>query len=209
MTSSQPSTLFRLSRPLVLASNSPRRKEFLRAMGIECRIVSPPDEAEPAPLEREVPEKYAARAAKAKADAVYDLLGEKDTAVLGADTVVFRDGRMLGKPEDPAAALEFLQALAGGTHHVRTACHLRLGKDQGISFHGEAKVSMGTWPENVLKAYAMSGEGLDKAGAYAVQGLGAFLVESVSGSWSAVVGLPAAETIAVLMENGLIEAVPS
>lgn len=209
MTSTQPFTMFRLTRPFVLASNSPRRREFLRAMGIDCRIVSPPDEAEPEPLEKEMPEKYAARAAKAKADAVYDLLGEKDTAVLGADTVVFRDGRMLGKPGDPAAALEFLRVLADGAHHVRTACHLRLGQDQGISFHGEAKVSMGAWPDNILKAYAMSGEGMDKAGAYAVQGLGAFLVESVSGSWSAVVGLPAAETIAVLLENGLIEAVPS
>ncbi len=205
MTFFSSSPMFRLVRPLVLASHSPRRKEFLRAMGIDCRIVSPPDGAEPAPFEKEVPEKYAARAAKAKADAVYELLGEKDTAVLGADTVVFRDGRMLGKPEDAAAALEFLRALAGGSHYVRTACHLRLGQDQGISFYGEAKVSMGTWPENTLKAYAMSGEGMDKAGAYAVQGLGAFLVESVSGSWSAVVGLPAAETIAVLMEHGLIE----
>lgn len=203
-----PSPLFRLARPLALASNSPRRKDFLRAMGLDCRIVSPPDGAEPDPFEKEVPEKYAARAAKAKADAVYDLLGEKDLAVLGADTVVFRDGRMLGKPGDTAAALEFLRILAGGTHHVRTSCHLRLGQEQGVSFYGEAKVSMGDWPENVLQAYAASGEGLDKAGAYAVQGLGAFLVESVSGSWSAVVGLPAAETIAVLMEHGLIEAVP-
>ena len=68
---------------------------------------------------------------------------------------------------------------------------------------------MGHWPEKVLKAYALSGEGMDKAGAYAVQGLGAFFVESVSGSWSAVVGLPAAETIAVLLEHGLIEVASS
>ena len=200
-------TMFRLVRPLILASNSPRRKEFLRAMGIDCRVVSPPETAEPLPLENEGPEKYAARAAKAKADAVYALLEDKGTAVLGADTVVFREGRMLGKPADIADAQAFLRELSGGAHHVRTACHLRLGKDKGVAFHGEARVTMGAWPENVLKAYAMSGEGLDKAGAYAVQGLGAFLVESVSGSWSAVVGLPAAETVAALMENGLIEAV--
>lgn len=198
--------LFRLLRPLVLASNSPRRKDFLRAMGIECRVVSPPEDAEPLPLPGEVAEKFAARAAKAKADAVFALLGEKDAVVLGADTVVFRDGKMLGKPEDTDAALTFLQALAGGAHTVRTACFLRLGEGGGASFHGEARVSMGTWPEAVLKAYAESGEGLDKAGAYAVQGLGAFLVESVSGSWSSVVGLPAAETVAILLEHGIIEA---
>lgn len=198
--------MFRLVRPLVLASNSPRRREFLRAMGIDCRVVSPPDGAEPLPLPGETAEKFAARAARAKADAVSDLLGEKGVAVLGADTVVFRDGKMLGKPGNEDEALTFLRALVGGEHHVRTSCHLRLGEGARTTFYGEARVSMGNWPEATLLAYARSGEGLDKAGAYAVQGLGAFLVESVSGSWSAVVGLPAAETVAVLMENGLIEA---
>ena len=201
---SEPLKLFRPMGPLVLASLSPRRREFLRAMGIECREICPPEGAEPLPLAGEVPEKFAARAAKAKADAVYALLGEKDTAVLGADTVVFRGGKMLGKPRDAEAAFSFLRELAGGEHYVRTACHLRLGEEKSVSFHGEAKVTMGEWPEAVLRAYAGSGEGLDKAGAYAVQGLGAFLVESVSGSWSSVVGLPAAETIAVLLEHGIV-----
>lgn len=199
--------MFRLVQPLALASNSPRRREFLRAMGIDCRVVCPPEGAEPLPLPGEAPEKFAARAARAKADAVCELLGEKGTAVLGADTVVFRDGKTMGKPRDTDEALAFLRELAGGTHHVRTACYLRLGVEGGVSFHGEARVSMGEWPEEVLRAYAKSGEGLDKAGGYAVQGLGAFLVESVSGSWSSVVGLPAAETVAVLMEKGIIKAV--
>ena len=199
--------MFRLARPLVLASHSPRRKEFLRAMGIDCRVISPPEDAEPLPQAGEAPERFAARAARAKADAVYELLGEKDTAVLGADTVVFRDGKTLGKPDDIVSAQAFLRELSGGEHRVRTACHLRPGTGEGVSFHGEAKVTMGAWPDAVLKAYAATGEGLDKAGAYAVQGLGAFLVESVSGSWSAVVGLPAAETIAVLLEMGIIKAV--
>ncbi len=202
-----PNKIFRLARPLVLASNSPRRREFLKAMGIDCRMVSPPEGAEPLPLEGEIPEKFAARAAKAKADAVYALLGEQDVPVLGADTVVFRAGRMRGKPVDAASALEYLQTLSGGGHTVRTACHLRLGGGKSVAFYGEANVSMGTWPEAVLRAYALSGEGLDKAGAYAMQGLGAFLVESVSGSWSAVIGLPAAETVGVLLENGIIEPV--
>ena len=204
MTMIFPSRMFRVTAPLVLASNSPRRKEFLCQMGIDCRVVGPPDDAEPLPLAGELPEKFVARAAKAKADAVYDLLDEKNVAVLGADTVVFRDGLVLGKPADAAEALVFLRSLAGKDHYVRTACYLRIGPDKGIPFHGEAKVSMGDWPEDVLRAYAKSGEGLDKAGAYAVQGLGAFLVESVAGSWSAVIGLPVAETLGVLLEQKLI-----
>lgn len=200
--------MFRLARPLVLASNSPRRRDFLRAMGIDCTVMRPPEWAEPLPLAGEAPEKFAARAAKAKADAVHAALEDKETAVLGADTVVFRGGRMLGKPSDAASAFAFLRELAGDAHLVRTACHLHLGTGKGISFHGEARVSMGAWPDEVLRAYAATGEGLDKAGAYAVQGLGAFLVESVSGSWSAVVGLPAAETVGTLLEQGIIEVAP-
>ncbi len=200
--------IFRLLRPLVLASHSPRRREFLKAMGIACEVVSPPEWAEPLPLPGEAPEKFAARAAKAKADAVHAALKDRDTAVLGADTVVFRGGRMLDKPTDTDSAFAFLHELAGDAHFVRTACHLCLGNGKGISFYGEARVSMGKWPDEALFAYALTGEGLDKAGAYAVQGLGAFLVESVSGSWSAVVGLPAAETVGVLLENGIIEVAP-
>jgi len=81
---------------------------------------------------------------------------------------------------------------------------LNMGSDKGIPFYGEARVRMGDWPEGVLRGYAESGEGLDKAGAYAVQGLGAFLVERVSGSWSAVIGLPVAETVAKLLEHKVI-----
>jgi MAF protein len=190
--------------PLVLASHSPRRKDFLWQLGIDCRVVGPPETAEPLPRAGEVPGEYAARAAKAKADAVYDVLGEENVAVLGADTVVFCGDRVLGKPADAAEALTFLHALAGKDHNVRTACYLRLGPDRGIPFHGEAVVRMGNWPEDVLRGYAESGEGLDKAGAYAVQGIGAFLVESVSGSWSAVIGLPVAETIDILLKYKII-----
>ena len=196
--------LFCSAVPLVLASASPRRKDFLWQLGIDCRVVNPPKTAEPLPHAGEAPQKYAARAAKAKADAVYDLLGENNVAVLGADTVVFHGDRVLGKPVDSAEALIFLQELAGKDHYVRTACYLNMGYDKGIPFYGEARVRMGDWPEGVLRGYAESGEGLDKAGAYAVQGLGAFLVERVSGSWSAVIGLPVAETVAKLLEHKVI-----
>lgn len=203
--------VFRVARPLVLASASPRRQDFLRELGIACRVVPPAGEAEPLPLPGETPEAFVARAAKAKADSVYAALVAENggdamlPAVLGADTVVFRNGRIYGKPSDEEEAFQFLSELAGKEHTVRTSCWLRLGPDAGTAFSGSAKVSMGTWPESVLRAYAKSGEGLDKAGGYAVQGQGAFLVERVAGSWSAVIGLPVAETVAALLRHGIIE----
>lgn len=199
--------LFRILRPLVLASASPRRRDFLRGTGIACRIAAPSASAEPAPLPGEDPRAFAARAARAKAEAVHAEVSREPgcgrVAVLGADTVVFSDSLILGKPRDAAEALRFLRRLVPGKHTVRTACFL-LDGEEGTAFHGEAEVSMGDWPDAVLAAYAASGEGLDKAGGYAVQGLGAFLVNGVAGSWSAVIGLPMAETVAVLLEKGVI-----
>lgn len=202
--------MFRTARPLALASGSPRRRDFLHGMGIECRVLKPSEEAEPEPSPGEAPRLFAARAARAKAEAVFASLdGEEDgMAVLGADTVVFRNGKILGKPRDAAEALLFLRTLAGGAHTVRTSCYL-LDNGIGTAFHGEAAVHMGSWPDTVLAAYAASGEGLDKAGGYAVQGLGAFLVTSVSGSWSSVIGLPVAETLAVLLEKGIVMPAPT
>lgn len=196
-------SVFRVVRSLVLASASPRRQDFLREIGLPRRIVRPPAAAEPGPFPGEKPAAFAARAAKAKADAVFAMLDGKE-AVLGADTVVHLGPAILGKPENEAQALNFLLTLAGRSHTVRTACHLRLEDGGEEAFHGEAAVRMASWPESALRAYAATGEGLDKAGAYAVQGKGAFLVESVTGSWSSVIGLPVAETVAALVRHGII-----
>ena len=199
--------LFRACGPFVLASASPRRRDFLTNLGIECNFIAPPEHAEPLPEPGEKPADFAARAARAKAEAVYGALGGS-VAVLGADTAVYHDDVILGKPHDAAEALAFLEDIAGRSHFVRTACHLRFADSAGeigIDFFGEARVTMGSWPREALQAYAASGEGLDKAGGYAVQGLGSFLVSSVEGSWSSVIGLPVAETVKVLLQNGIIE----
>lgn len=203
MTLSVAHSPFHCLRPLVLASGSPRRREFLHALGVVCDIVAPPGWAEPTPRIGEAPADFAARAARAKAEAVFARTSG-DAAVLGADTVVHLGMEILGKPADTAQALRFLRRLAGTTHTVRTACYLKDRDGQGEAFFGEARVRMGDWPEEVLAAYAATGEGLDKAGAYAVQGAGSFLVAEVLGSWSGVVGLPAAETVAVLVRRGII-----
>lgn len=199
--------LFRMCGPFVLASASRRRRDFLANLGIECDFVAPPGHAEPLPEPGELPAAFAARAARAKAEAVYGALGG-GVPVLGADTVVYHEDVILGKPRDAAEALIFLEDLAGRSHFVRTACHLRFADaagEIGIDFFGEARVMMGTWPQEALKAYAATGEGLDKAGGYAVQGLGSFLVSSMEGSWSSVIGLPVAETVIVLLDNNIIK----
>ncbi len=200
---------FRSLRPLVLASASPRRREFLRGLSIEHTILPPPDTAEPLPEPGETPAAFAARAALLKAEAVAAMLPAKGAAapaVLSADTVVALDGQVLGKPRDTEEAFLHVQRLAGREHTVVTACVLRLPGGEKEEFAASAAVSMAAWPDSVLRAYAESGEGLDKAGGYAVQGIGAFLVSAVTGSWSAVVGLPVTETVRVLLRCGIIEA---
>lgn len=208
-TADEPHTMFQALRPLVLASASPRRRDFLHQLGIDCRVLPPAGNAEPLPLPGETAKSFVARAAKAKADSVYTLLdaeihGAEMPAILAADTVVFCEKRIYGKPANVEEAFFFLKELAGKDHTVLTACYLRLGASRGVSYAAAASVCMRLWPDDVLRAYADTGEGLDKAGAYAVQGTGGFLVERVRGSWSAVIGLPVTETVDVLMRHSIV-----
>lgn len=189
---------FTLTRPLVLASASPRRKELLAGLGIPFTVRVAPA-AEPTPAPGEDPASYVARAAAAKACAVCALPDlPPRAAVLAADTIVVapddgRGPRILGKPDNPAHALDMLRRLSGQRHEVFTACTLCLndgGQWRELAFTDRSGVRFARWPDPVLAAYAACKEPDDKAGAYAVQGVGAFLVEAVEGSWSTVVGLP-------------------
>lgn len=205
---------------LVLASASPRRIAFLHGLGIPVTSISPPEEAEPSPLPGEEAATYACRAARSKAMAVFSLLpasstdatakgdsaksagpdSEPPALVIAADTVVVLDGAILGKPKDAEDAYTMLSSLSGRQHKVITGCVLlcpSLGKER--SFAVSSDVLMWDCPKALLRAYASSGEPLDKAGAYAVQGAGAFLVKSLSGSWTNVVGLPLAELVQELL----------
>ena len=124
--------------------------------------------------------------------------------VIAADTVVALEGRILGKPENPAQALDFLRLLSGKTHEVITGCALE-SKGLCERFASRTWVSMWKCPDELLAAYAWGGEPMDKAGAYAIQGEGALLVDSIRGSWSNVVGLPMAEIIQALLRMGAVE----
>ncbi|MCQ2444980.1 MAG: Maf family protein [Mailhella sp.] len=199
---------FRMLRPLVLASASPRRRDFLSALGLDFTAAAA-DCEEPRPFPGEDPLCYTARTAEAKAVHVLKAFGGRlpNPAVLGADTAVilpFPGGsRILGKPADTDEAFAMLRELSGKTHRVVTACCLALG-ERTVRFSGEAEVTFADWPDAVLRAYAESGDPLDKAGAYGIQGGGAFLVSRICGSWSSVVGLPVDETAAVLIREGVI-----
>ena len=196
--------VFYTALPLVLASASPRRREALHLLGLEFEIVRPTG-VEPQALAGENPTDYALRAAKAKAFAAAHMR-PPDAFVLGADTVVALEGDILGKPHDRQHALDMLHRLSGKNHLVISACCCRLPDGTARYTVGEARVHFFPWPRDVLAAYAATDEVLDKAGAYAIQGQGAFLAQKIEGSVSAVVGLPMTQLVSLLSELGVIRA---
>lgn len=194
--------IFTSRAPVILASASPRRQLFLKELGLAYTVVRPSG-AEPEPRPGESPEGYARRAAQAKAHAV--AAADKNAVIIAADTVVALGDIILGKPLDAADALRMLRLLAGRAHRVISAvclCFSQSGEEE--TFQDSAEVRFHPWTEAVLAAYASTGEPMDKAGAYAIQGQGAFLVDSITGSWSTVVGLPVAQLAALLLQKGII-----
>lgn len=197
-----PAGPFRALLPVVLASGSPRRREFLHSLGLSFEVYGN-GAAEPEPLPVEPPTHYARRAAAAKAASV--AASRPGCVVIAADTVVALHGEIMGKPRDRMDAVRMLSRLAGHTHEVVSACCVALPDGNSETFHAATRVTMWDAPAAALAAYAATGEPDDKAGAYGIQGVGAFLVESIDGSWSNVVGLPVAELVRLLLQRGVIE----
>jgi septum formation protein len=179
---------------LILASGSPRRRALLEEAGIPFRVVVP-DVPEDAP-ERGDPHAVALANARRKAEAV------PGTLVLGADTVVAVKDRLLGKPRDEADAAELLRALSGTTHSVVTAVALR-SRDKVLVRTVETRVTMRRLEEAEILAYARSGEGMGKAGAYAIQETADRFVTRLEGPFDNVVGLPVDAVKALLREAGV------
>ena len=181
---------------LILASTSPRRREILETLNIDFAVaVVDVDEALRA---GEAPEEMVLRLAEAKAEAA-DV--EPGSFVIGADTAVVVDGEVLGKPRDEAHELAMLARLSGRVHRVLTGVALR-GPHGTRSVLSETDVQFREIGRDEGLAYWHSGEPQDKAGGYAVQGLGGIFVERIEGSYSGVVGLPVFETVALLREAG-------
>lgn len=186
---------------LFLASASPRRRELLAQIAVPC--VTQIASIDETPLPDEPPAAYVERLARDKARAGLLALGGRDDAVvLGADTAVVLDGRILGKPADLNESRAMLQALSGRSHQVLTAVAL-VGGGREAARVVSSEVSFRPISEAEIEAYWASGEPCDKAGSYGIQGLAAVFVNQLQGSYSAVVGLPLCETAELLGEFGI------
>ena len=183
---------------LVLASQSPRRRELLASVGLQVEVR--PTRTDESVRSGEGADAYVRRLAREKAEAAPCAPGE---VVLGADTSVVLGGEILGKPADAADARRMLRLLSGRTHVVLTGVHGRAG-DGGRTetIVVSSAVRFVTLGEERIDWYVGTGEPLDKAGAYAVQGAGGSLVRGIAGSVSNVVGLPLAETLSLLGRLG-------
>ena len=186
---------------LVLASKSPRRYELLKHVGLEFDVV-PSNEIEDF-VQGESPREHVIRLAEAKA---LDI-GSRYPGrwIIAADTIVFIDGSILGKPKNRREALEMLWSLSGKEHWVLTGfsvCHLQKGKKDQEAVQTTVKVKTLTPIE--MEWYVQTEEPFDKAGGYAIQGIGSFMIESIHGSYTNVVGLPLCELIQMLIRLGAI-----
>ena len=185
---------------IILASASPRRRELLGQMGVRHDIH--PVCVEEAPLPGETPRDFTRRVALDKATTAWEeLQGGGGRLVLGADTAVSLNREIFGKPGDADDAFRILERLSGRTHRVTTAVAAVMEGERRLCL-SDSQVTFGSLSPSDIDAYIASGEPLDKAGAYGIQGLAAVFIERLEGSYSGVVGLPIFETAALLAEFG-------
>ena len=184
--------------PVILASQSPRRRELLALVGIAHEVR--PANVDETVLPGEMPVPHCERLARLKADTLAGL--EPHAVVIGSDTIVVIDGNILGKPRDREEAGDMLRRLSGRTHTVFTAV--------AVSYRGETRsgvevveVTFRPLEDHTIESYIVTGEPLDKAGAYGIQGFGATLVERVDGDYFAVMGLPLGRMVELMKPMGL------
>jgi septum formation protein len=192
---------------LILASESPRRYELLRRLGLDLEVIpSRVDEEEI--VQGESPREHVLRLSEAKAMEV----GRRhpDRWVIGADTIVYANGTLLGKPRSREEAIRMLTLLSGKEHRVLTGFsvhHVEKGKGDREAVQTSVKVKPLTEAE--IRWYVQTGEPLDKAGAYGIQGIGSFMIESIHGSYTNVVGLPVCELVQMLGRLGALTVLES
>jgi septum formation protein len=182
---------------LILASASPRRAEILEQIGVSFQIV--PADIDETPMSQELPIDYVQRMAQEKAKCVIDTVAGSSMVVLGADTSVVLGSKIYGKPKNSEEALAMLADLSGKTHQVLTA--VAMGDNQRCVIKLSATdVKFRELDPRECLDYWKTGEPSDKAGSYAIQGLGAVFVEKISGSFSGVMGLPIEQTSQLLQK---------
>lgn len=187
---------------IILASSSPRRRELLSQAGVAFSIIVPGCDETPIPGES--PQQLVERLAEVKAAAIAEI--HRDSWVVGADTTVCIDGECLGKPESFDDAVRMLKTIQGRTHQVWGGFSVvRRFSNTLVSQSHMTSVTMAPMSDEVIRWYVSSGEPLDKAGSYAIQGLGLQFVDSITGSYSNVVGLNISAVMDVLTELGIVD----
>ena len=182
---------------LVLASASPRRRDILRQLGLEPEVR--PADVDERLLPGEDPGEHVRRLAREKAARV--LGSVPDALVIAGDTVVVRDGEVLGKPTDLEEAVSMLVSLSGKTHQVLSGLAVA-GEDRTVDALTRTSVRFRAFDRDTARRYVATGEPMDKAGAYGIQGLGAALVEGVEGDYYSIVGLPVAALLRLFEQVG-------
>ena len=200
---------------IILASQSPRRKELLEQIGLEFEIC--PAKGEEI-ITKSIPEEVVMELSKQKAEEIAamvssytkehkDITTPSDILVIGADTVVAYDGKILGKPADEADAKRMLSMLSGNTHSVFTGVTLVLidksGRAGELVFYEKTDVKMHKLTEQEMDRYIATGEPMDKAGSYGIQGKGAIYIEKIDGDYNNVVGLPITRIYQELKKIGI------
>lgn len=192
-------------RKIILASGSPRRRELLEQIGIPFEVMtSNADEI----TDAEEPEKIVKELSEMKAQAVFDECIKKggkylNAVVIGADTIVYHDGRVLGKPKTREEAKKMIYSLSGKEHCVYTGVTI-LGCGQPVSFAEKTVVFVYDMSEEEIETYVSTGEPMDKAGAYGIQGRFAAYVSSINGDYNNVVGLPVSRVYKELRKAGVL-----
>lgn len=193
------SVFLNCDKRIVLASGSPRRREILSLSGLEFEVCVPCCREDD--VKADSPERFVELLSVRKCEAGCKLasVSYDDALVIGADTIVCHRGAVLGKPKDELDAVRMLRALSGDSHVVYTGVSVKdLRSGRMTTFHEMTEVVFFDLSEDEIWSYVRSGEPMDKAGAYGIQGLGAYLVKSIHGDYYNVVGLPFARLMRVL-----------
>lgn len=213
MSQQRVSSVFIETVPIVLASSSLRRRSLLEQLGLLFKIVSV--DSEPLPLSSEHPLEYVRRAAKVKAFAAAAL--EPHSVTIAADTVVIytKDDvfEIIGKPQSDNDSFSMLSRFQGGKHQVITGCCIVWPSEENITsiqyetFYDTASIQFGQWDKDILSSYISTGESSDKAGAFSIQGIGAFLIDIIEGNYTTILGLPIPQLVKRLLKRGVIKVV--
>ncbi|MBQ9608364.1 MAG: septum formation inhibitor Maf [Lachnospiraceae bacterium] len=186
-------------RRIILASKSPRRRELLAQAGYEFDII-PSDKEEV--MEGGTVENIVMNLARIKANDVYHRFKEQNPIVIGADTIVVYEKEIFGKPKDAAEAAQMLSRLSGRTHEVMTGVCI-VSSDENIAFYETTKVTFYELTNQEIEDYISTGDPLDKAGAYGIQGVFAKFVKEIVGDYYNVVGLPIARIYQEIKKSGI------